>query len=385
MFPDGDQRRIALGAWTVAFTSGAVGGPIIGGALLDHFWWGSVFLINVPPMLLLLTAAPFLVPESAPRPNARLDLVGAAALMLAIVATLYGLNTVVDEQPASATTMTVATTTAIATGAGAFFLFWQRRTVDPLIDLSLFHSRSFSAGIGVNATVALVTGGVGVLVFPYLQSVHGLSPFWSAMCGLPPMLGSFLGATAATRVTTRNPARTLAGAGLLVAAAGTGLLALIHAHTSLVYFLGAYTILIVGCGGAATLANSLVLAHAPAERAGAAAGISETSNQLGTAVGIAALGAVASLVYRRQLISVHNAGPVEADQSISAAKAAAKQLPQQQAVALLKQASEAYARGLATAAMVAAVIAVTVGAALIIAHGPRHNRPPARHGQRAAR
>ncbi|MFC7623715.1 MFS transporter [Microlunatus sp. GCM10028923] len=361
MFTDAHQRRLALGAWTIAFTGGAVGGPIIGGQLLEHLWWGSVFLINAPAMLLLLILVPLLVPESTPRRGTRVDVAGALSSLVAIISLSALLKTLIGPTLGIATLITFV----VALGAGWYFLARQGRSPDPLINPQWFRERSFSAGIGANAMIAAITGGIGVLVFPYLQTVHGLSPFWAALCGLPPMIGSMLGATAATRLARHRPIAPLIVTGLLVAAAGTALLAFTATHGSLVGFLAGYTVLIFGCSGIAPLANSLVLAHPPPDRVGAAAGISESSNQLGTSLGIVSFGTLATLVYRHDLRDALGTESSGAERSLADAVNLARALPEQQAQALLDQASTAYSSGLTVATLVAGALLALVAAAWI--------------------
>ncbi len=342
------ERRLALGAWTATFAAGGVGGPIIAGILLDHFWWGSVFLLNVPAMLVLLGAAPILVPESQLRSRTRFDAIGAGSSLLTVLSLVFVLKDIALHGPGPATigAALLGVTSMIV------FLLRQFRAADPLIDPALFRSRPFVVGLVANVTVAAVTGGVGVLVFPYLQAVHGLSPFWSAICGLPCLAGSFLGAVVAARLAVRFPAAPLISLGLACCATGLAVCGLTAGHPTFWGFLAGYTILIFGCGLTATLATSQVIGQAAAAGVGAAAGLSEASNQLGSALGIAVCGVLATAVYRLNMVADLNAVGAR---SLSDAIVVARSLPDPAGQALLRRAQTAYAAGLSVVALVAAL------------------------------
>jgi DHA2 family multidrug resistance protein-like MFS transporter len=360
LFAREQERRLALGAWTAAFAGGAVCGPIVAGLLLDHFWWGSVFLLNLPAMLVLLVAAPLLVPESPLRSRRRIDVIGAGTSLLAILCLVFALKEVALHG-AGATSVGVAMLGLVSAAA---FVVRQFRADEPLVDLTLFKSRPFTVGIVANVTVAAMTGGVGVLVFPYLQAVHGLSPYWSAVCGLPCLIGSFLGAAAASRLSRRLAAGTLISSGLICCAAGLGIAGLAAGAPTFWGFLAGYTILIFGCGLTATLATSLVIGNAPAAGVGAAAGLSESSNQLGTALGIAVFGVLATAVYRSDMDYY---GTRElASRSLPDAIALTRAAPGPGVEATLHRAFAAYASGLAVVAGVAALAACVLGCCLAV-------------------
>ncbi|WP_161606354.1 MFS transporter [Microlunatus speluncae] len=342
------ERRLALGAWTAAFAGGAVCGPIVAGILLDHFWWGSVFLLNVPAMLLLLCLAPILVPESRVRSRTRFDVVGAGTSLLTVLCLVFALKRVVLHgfDPSAIGAATIGLASMI------IFVLRQLRTTDPLIDVTLFRSRPFSVGVVANVVVAATTGGVGVLVFPYLQVVHGLSPFWSAVCGLPCLAGSFLGAAVAARLAPRLPTGPAISLGLVCCAIGLAGSGLTAGSPTYGGFLVGYTILIFGCGLTATLATSVVIGQAPETGVGAAAGLSESSNQLGTGLGIAVFGVLATASYRENM---DPANDPSAARSLTDAIVAAQTLSDHEAGALLHRAHAAYAASLEAVVLVAAL------------------------------
>ncbi|WP_434081564.1 MFS transporter [Sanguibacter sp. Z1732] len=190
MFTDPTQRSTAVAVWTVAFTGGAVAGPVLGGFLLEHFWWGSVFLVNLPVMALLLVLAPLLVPESRNPEAAGFDLPGAGLSLVGIVAVVLAAKRFADERPDVTTGVTLVLGFVLLT----LFVRRQRRSEDPLLDVTLFRNAAFTSSVLANALAALVMVGLGLLAFTYLQTVLGLSPFRAALAVLPTLAGSFAGA-----------------------------------------------------------------------------------------------------------------------------------------------------------------------------------------------
>ncbi|MEU8226493.1 MFS transporter [Kribbella sp. NPDC048915] len=364
MFEDERQRRTAVGAWTVAFTGGAVAGPILGGVLLNHFWWGAVFLVNVPVMLVLLVAAPFLIAERRNPTRARFDLLGATSSLVAILSLVFAATHVARDG------MTVTASAAAAAGivAAAVFVIRQERASHPLIDLTLFRIPAYSAAVATNTVVALVTSGLGVLAFPFMQDVHGLTPLQSALWALPTLAGSFAGTAAAAVLTARLSSTALLTTGLLSATSGLTVITTLDPQTRLWVFLAGYTILTFGVGLTATIANSLVLSSAPSEHAGAASGISETTTMLGAAVGIATLGTIANTIYRTTMTGSAPAGTgPDALETIAGARAAARHTADRIAAELLDAASTAYTHGLTMATLVGAIFTALLAITLIAA------------------
>ncbi|MFE6303909.1 MFS transporter [Nocardiopsis sp. NPDC057823] len=359
LFADPRQRATAVGAWTVAFTGGSVLGPVLGGALLEFFPWNSVFLVNLPFMALLLAGAPFLIPESRdPRPGG-FDLLGAATSLAAVL----GLVNAVKRFAEHGTDPYAAASLA----AGALFLVLfvvrQRRSAHPLIDVDLFARPTFAAAVGGNTAVSFAAAGMGALTFTFLQTVHGLSPLVAALSSLPVFVGTLLGAVLAGTLAHRVRPGFLMAGGLATGAAGFGTVATLEADTSLWVLIAGYTVITLGVGVVATLANTLVLASAPPERAGAAAGISETSTEFGAALGIAVLGTAAAGVYRDAMLAGGATGP--AAETVAAAVAGAPAAPDPGA--LLELAFAAQTSGFTTAALTGAAVLAAVSAVVAVA------------------
>lgn len=345
MFADEGRRRAAVGAWTIAFSGGSVAGPIVGGLLLERFWWGSIFLINVPVMLVLLVAAPFLIAESKDSSATGFDLIGAVTSLVAVLSLVFALKRLAEHGPDP------IALAALAAGAGFAAVFARRQA---LVDVSLLRVRAFSAAVGANTVVALAAAGMGVLAFTFMQAVHGLSPLQAALWALPTFAGTLAGAALATAVAPRVRPAVLLAAGLAATAAGFAVIAALSGETGLWVFVGGYTILTTGIGVTGTVANALILTTAPPERAGAAAGISETSTELGAALGIALLGTIANATYR---------AATGAETVVSAATADGAALA-------------AFTRGVGNAALASVILlaAVAITTALALRNDPARER-----------
>jgi DHA2 family multidrug resistance protein-like MFS transporter len=357
MFLNSRQRTVAIGVWVASFSAGAAIGPLIGGLMLEHFWWGSVFLINVPLMILLLALAPSLLPEFRD-PNARrLDVVSAALSLLAVLAIIYGMKRIAGG------TQFLLAVPAILAGLvlGAWFVRRQRRLTHPLIDLSLFRSSAFNVALVVNVLGFFVAFGAFFLIAQYLQLVLGLSPLmaglWSAPSGLAFILGSQLAPPLAARM---HPASVIAG-GFTVAAIGFCVLTQIERPYALAIVVIGYVILSLGLAPVFTLATDLMIGAAPPERAGAASGLSETSSELGGALGIAVLGSLVTVIYRSLMASVppdvpHTMAQAARD-TLGAAVTIVEDLPVQTGAALLDTARSAFSEGVFVAVIASAVLA----------------------------
>jgi DHA2 family multidrug resistance protein-like MFS transporter len=364
MFLDEDQRRMAVGIWTGAFTGGITIGPIIGGLLLEHFWWGSVFLINVPVMVLLLIAAPFLVRESRDPDPGRFDLLGSALSLAAILPVVFGIKKMAEDGAA------ILPVVSIVVGAVVAGLFVRRQLTapSPMIDVRLFASPAFGASIASGLVITFATAGMGLLAVTFLQTVLGYAPFDAALWMLPTVAGSFVGvALAATLARTVRPA-ILVAVGLLAAAVAFVAVSTVTPDTHVGLVIAAYSVLTTGVGMTATLVTSLVLTTAPPQKAGAASALAETSNELGGALGIATLGTLAATVYRDTMREhpVEGLDPATdevASDTVGGAVAVADQLPDDLAGPLLQQAYDAFTAGFTTAALVGAVV-LAVAAAL---------------------
>jgi DHA2 family multidrug resistance protein-like MFS transporter len=356
MFVDDAQRTFAIGVWVASFSLGAAIGPLVGGALLQQFWWGSVFLIAVPVMLLLLVLGPRLLPEYRD-PNATpVDLPSAALSLLGILALIYGLK----ETARSGLDARAYTGLLVGLPAGGLFIRRQRTLADPLLDLRLFRSAAFSSALAAMLASVFVIDGTFLFLSQYLQLLRGQAPFTAALWLLPATGGLVAGSILAPLLSRYIPAARLIAAGLLIAAVGVALFTLIQPSHGLVPLVAGSLLMGIGSGLVGTLATDFLVAAAPPEQAGAAAAISETGAELGGALGIALLGSLGLAVYHTHLHQTLPAGLTagqanSATGTIAGATSTSGHLAQPAASELFHAAAAAFTDSIQTIAATAAI------------------------------
>jgi DHA2 family multidrug resistance protein-like MFS transporter len=371
MFHDASQRTVAISVWMAAFAVGGALGPLVGGFLLDYFWWGSAFLIGVPVMAILLVLGPVLLPEHRDREAGRLDLASVALSLVAVLSAVYGLKLVAE----SGFGWPPLAFVAMGLVAGLVFIRRQGRLADPLLDLTLFRARTFSASAVLLTVGILVMAGSQLFTLQYLQLVNGLSPLQAGLWSLPNAAGLMAGAMTAPALAAKlRPGFVIAG-GLLLAAVGLGMLVLVSATAGLGVLVTASAVMGLGLGPMAALGTDLIVGAAPPERAGAASAISETSTELGAGLGIAVLGSIGFGVYRSRITDTMPIGVHEeaARESLGGAVAVAGELSGNAGAELLTVAREAFVQGLHVTAIVGATVAV--GLAVLAATLLRDVRP----------
>jgi DHA2 family multidrug resistance protein-like MFS transporter len=306
MFPDDAERRIAIGIWIASFSAGAAIGPVLGGIMLTWFWWGSVFLLAVPVMGLLLVLGPRLLPEHRDPAAGRIDIPSAALSLCAMLAIVYGLKAAAEGRFGAESALVAAAGLAL----GSIFIMRQRRLALPLVDLGIFRHRGFSAALAICLMGFFVAFGSFMLVAMHLQLVVGLTPMQAGLWSLP-SAGCFVIASVLTpRLAEHAPPRVLMSVGFLLASAGFLVMSGILSDLNLAALVAGACILSLGLAPVFTLATDVVLSAAPPERAGVAAGLSETSSELGGALGIAVLGSLVTAVFR---VRMSEAGPAATD------------------------------------------------------------------------
>ncbi len=294
LFHAPQQRSFAIGIWTTCFTLGGVLGPIVGGFLLERFWWGSVFLIGVPIMLGLLLLGPIFLPEFRKPIVQRLDILSVAQSVLSLLAIIYAIKHAAEHG------ITPVSAVSLASGLvlGALFLSRQTRLSEPLIDLALFRNTAFITAIGANTSALFAWGGASLLVAQYLQLVIGLSPMSAGLWTIPAAVGSVIGGLAAAALSQRRSNAVIVSVALFITAVGLGVIAGLTAKFGLAAIILGMMLLGLGVAAVVTLGTDVVLAAVPPEKAGAASAISETGADLGGALGVALLGSVGVAVYR---------------------------------------------------------------------------------------
>jgi DHA2 family multidrug resistance protein-like MFS transporter len=363
MFQDPHERARAIGVWIAAFSAGGAIGPVLGGVLLERFWWGSVFLLALPVMGLLLVLGPRVLPEYRDPQAGRLDLVSAAMSLVAVLAVVFGLKLVAQDGLSGLAVAAVVVGLAVGVG----FARRQLRLDDPMIDLHLFRIPAFSASLTTNFLGIFIAVGYFLFVAQYLQLVLGLSPLEAGLWSLPSAVGFIVGSNLAPLILRRVRPAYVIGAGLAAAAAGLGMLTQVGGSTGddLAILAGASLLVSVGLAPVFTATTDLIVGSAPPERAGAASGISETGSELGGALGIAILGSIGVAVYRGELAASLPAGiPAEAAaaalDTLGGAVGVAAQLPGEAGAALLEAAREAFILGMQLTVLLSTAVAVAV-------------------------
>ena len=357
MFHDEYERRFAIGVWVAAFSVGAVAGPLVGGAILSQFWWGAVFLINVPIMLLLLAVGPVLLPEFRDPHAGRMDVVGAAQSLAAVLLLIYGMKRIAEAGPQAVNFFAILAGVLI----GIAFFRRQARLADPLIDVTLFRKRTFAAALGANIAGPFIVIGVFLFLAQYLQLVLGMGPLeaglWLAPSGMVFAVGSL---AAAPLVRVFSPARILT-AGFLLSAVGFVILTWIESAEGPELALVAMLVFSAGIAPLGTITTDLILGAAPPERAGAASAISETSFEFGGALGIAVLGSVVTAAYRTAMDRADLDGlpalaVAEAKDTLGGAIAVAETLSADRGAVLLETARDAFVHAFAVSAGISALL-----------------------------
>jgi DHA2 family multidrug resistance protein-like MFS transporter len=344
MFRDDRGRGKAIAFWASGQFAGGALGPVLAGFLLQYFWWGSVFLISVPAMVLLLIAGPVLLPEFRGGQAGRLDPASVGLSLAAVLLTIYGIK----QLAAGTGPLGPAVTLVAGVVAGLVFVRRELRLPTPLLDLRLLHSRPFTAVLIALVFAGVAMAGTGLLVTQYLQEVLGYSPAASAVLFAPMGLGVAAGTMAAPALAGRMKQTTAIAGGLAVSALGSLLLADAGGAGALALVVAGITVLALGTGPLFALGTGLVVGSVPPERAGSAASMSETGNYLGSSLGFALLGVLAAVVYRSRMRGTSN--------SLAGAVAASRHLPVGQGAELLHTAREAFTASLHVTGSVAAVI-----------------------------
>lgn len=294
LFPDARQRATAIGVWTAFFAGGSAVGPIIGGVLLHHFWWGSVFLINVPVLLVLLVFGRLLLPEHRATELGPLDLPSVALSIGGILPVVYAVKHAAEFGIDS-----VALVSAVAGGALlTLFVRRQRRISEPLLDLRLFGHGQFSVAIGSSLAGMMSLAGLSYLASVYLQSVAGRDPLAAALLGIPMAVTVFVFSMTGSRVGQWLDGRLAFASALVAAAIGNLMLFGVGVDGGVGWYVAGSAIAGVGYGIVFTLVSEVAVSSVPPERAGSAVGISETSFELGNALGLALLGSLAAVIFR---------------------------------------------------------------------------------------
>lgn len=360
IFRDRDQRRFAIAVWASGFSAGAALGPIVGGFLLEHFSWGSVFLMAVPVLVPLLILAPFFVPESRDPLPGRFDPVSVVLSLATMVPIVYGIKKLAVEGPLSVAPALFVVGIVFAW----LFVRRQRRLTTPMLDMSLFRRGTFSGAILVN--LLSVVGLVGFLYFvaQHLQLVVGLTPMVAGFALLPGLGLMILSGLLVVPVAKRFAPRVVVPGALAFSAVAYVMVA--FSTADLTQLIVAFGLLGIGIGAAETVSNELILSSAPPAKAGAASAVSETAYELGAVLGTAVLGGILAAFYRSQLVLPEGLPPAAADaarETLAGAVAVSHTLGDASlGEALRLAAAHAFDSGVVVTALIGAALIVVAGA-----------------------
>ncbi|MEU3947026.1 MFS transporter [Streptomyces sp. NPDC029526] len=357
LFHDPRERSLAIGIWGATASAGTAVGPIMGGFLLEHFWWGSVFLINLPVMAVLVLVGIKLLPESRTAAPGPWDLASVVLSLVGMVGVVYAVKETASHG------FGWAATGAGLLGAAALYGFVHRqlRLPVPLLDMRLFRHRGFSGAVLADLLTILGLSGLVFFLSQYLQLVQGRRPLEAGLAELPAAIGAVVAGLVAGRAARRLSVHAVVSGGL--AAIGLSLAALTVIGQSTGYPLLGAALLVVGLGAgfAFTVTADVILSSVPKDQAGAASAVSETAYELGAALGIAVLGSIVTGVYRG--FPGPEGTPAAAHESLGGAVESAAALPADTAAAMLDSARQAFVDGLTLAAGVGAVVLLAAAVA----------------------
>ncbi|MFI7319341.1 MFS transporter [Streptomyces venezuelae] len=361
IFHDPRERSLAVGIWGAMASAGAAVGPVVGGFLLEHFWWGSVFLINLPVMAVLVLVGIKFLPESKNPAPGPWDLVSVVLSLIGMIAVVYAIK----EAAAHGLRWDVVAAAVVGVAALVWFVRRQLTLPAPLLDMRLFRNRGFSGAVLADLLTVLGLSGLVFFLSQFLQLVQGRRPFEAGLAELPAAVGAVGAGLIAGMVARRFSVRLVVAGGL--AAVGVSLAVLTALDQSTGYPLLGAALLVVGIGAgfSFTVTADVILSSVPKEQAGAASAVSETAYELGAALGIALLGSIVTGVYRDFTAPPGTPADVAsaAHESLGGAVESSTSLPTAQADVLLASAQSAFVDGLRLAAGVGAAVLLATAAA----------------------
>ncbi|MEV7343581.1 MFS transporter [Streptomyces sp. NPDC093544] len=350
LFHDPRERSLAIGIWGATASAGTAVGPVVGGFLLEHFWWGSVFLINLPVMVVLVLVGIKLLPESRTPNPGPWDLTSVGLSLVGMIGIVYA----VKEAATHGFEWQAVTVGLLGAGALHWFVRRQLTLPSPLLDMRLFRHRGFSGAVLADLFTILGLSGLVFFLSQYLQLVQGRGPLEAGLAELPAAIGAVAAGLIAGTVARRFSVRAVVAGGLAAVGLALAALTLLSQSTGYPLLGGALLVVGIGAGFSFTVTADVILSSVPKEQAGAASAVSETAYELGAALGIALLGSIVTSVYAG--FTGPAGTPAEAHESLGGAVESAAGLPTDTAAALMDSARTAFVDGLTLAAGIGAVV-----------------------------
>lgn len=373
VFVDREQRRLAIAIWASGFAAGSAFGPLVGGLLLEHFAWGSVFLLAVPVLVPMLILVPLLIPESRDPAPGRIDVPSTLLSLAAMGPVVYGIKSIATDGVGGFGVQAIV----LGAFAGVWFVRRQLRARSPMLDVRLFRQGSFGGAVLVNLCSVIALVGFLYFVSQHLQLIAGLTPVAAGLALLPGLVAMIIAGLAVVPIARRVRPRILVPTALALSAAGYAVVASSATADSIAPVVIAFVLLGVGIGAAETVSNELILSSAPAAKAGAASAVSETAYELGAVLGTAVLGSILAAHYRAEIelpAALTSAQAGAARETLAGAVTVAEQLPAPIGAQLVASAAHAFDSGVVVTSLIG--VGLMVAAAAIAAVALRNPKTP---------
>lgn len=365
MFADRRQNAIAISILLSCLIGGSVLGPLVGGILLEHFWWGSVFLVGVPPMILALLLGKKLLPEYKNPHASKLHFPSVFLSLGAILPFIYGIK----ELAAHGWEPFAVLALAVGIVFGIIFVRQQKKLTDPLLDMALFKKPEFTIMLVAMMINTLLPGGIMVLSTQYLQLVAGLTPLQAGLWMIPAMAGSIIGFLVSPHFARKIRPAYLIAIGLACSILGMIILCFTAVDSGFWALITGFFLFNLGAGPLTTLGVGIVIGSVPGEKAGVAAGVSQTGNEFGFALGVAIVGSISAFVYRLQTAvlpeGVSEASAHSIRETLATAVSTAKDLPEALSADVLHVARSAFIDAYHTIAVISAIALVIIAVIIV--------------------
>lgn len=355
MFENDKERTTAIAVWITSFSLGGAIGPIVGGIILEHYWWGAVFLVAIPIMVLLLIAGPILLPEYKNPDPGKIDFPSTILSLTMVLALIYGIKSLAQEGLSSVAVISIA----LSFFFGLLFVKRQRTLPNPLVDLELFRTPAFSGSLGIYMFSTFILFGMFFFIAQYLQLILGLSPLHAGLWSLPSFGGFIVGSMTTPLLSRKFYVKHLMITGLLLAALGFFLLTQLGTKNDLGIIAVSLALFSLGIAPVFTLSTDLVVGSAPPEHAGSASSLSETASELGGALGIAILGSIGSFIFLKSIEEYTKS--INTLDTLGGTIAYAATISPDQSSVLLSLANAGFMQGMSWVGGISTLIAVVLG------------------------